>query len=389
MINPGVMTTNIKYLLPQFKDRYKNFSTAKGNLIYGYNYSKDPMKTQCLTTPDGQFLNLNDAPQPVRSGATVLMSNDAQIGWRTTTDNNFKVAKYGLVRTNKKLHQSNPYIVANSVNVDQKTPVTWENLMISPALSLKIVDLAKQKYNKHLTGLFTMFGVSDVNYNVTHAIPDNALITSGAWNANNSQDLTPNTIIGGRIMTRNGKRLVPVNDTQKIQKTVMSPEIINYMVTVMSNRKLAPRQMKDLREFIEESSTNNTMYVMDHENMDRKTNLTKNDPLANRRCLDVQGKCETMKSFNYSNVQPKYANASREMQGAESYKLSSQEQKIRKNNGNDIKIQKKEYFNNDQDYGTENALKRNRVSMGSKYVFNNIKHEDLENENMSDISGLL
>jgi Fe-S cluster assembly iron-binding protein IscA len=374
-INPGVMVTNIKNLIPQVKQRFKNFSTSLGNMVYGYSYAKDPLKRNCLTTMDGQYLNLNDAPQAVRSGATVLMSNNAQVGWRTTTDNTFKVAKYGMARTNKKLHQSNPYIVQNSVNVDHKMPEVWENLMISPALALKIVDLAKQKYNSHLTGMYTLFGVADVNYNKTYSIPKNAFITEGAWRANNTQNLDLNTIIGNKVMTRKGGRLVPVTDSNKTKKAVMSAAVIDHIAAVMSNRKLGPKESKDLRAFIEQSATDNTMWVTDHETQHRKTNLNKGDTLANRNGLDVHAKQESFQIFNYKNAKPMYADAPREMHGSEAYKTNSSEQNMRTTNLNPIQIQKKEYFNADQEYGQEYAKKRNAPAVRSKYTFNYNEHE--------------
>lgn len=96
-IRPEKMQYMIKHSYPEFKKRFKNYSTSKEALKPGMH----PVSTRVGSEVDKLYAksermdNLIPDGVEFRKGKTTEMSNNINIGWWRTTDHEFKVAQYG------------------------------------------------------------------------------------------------------------------------------------------------------------------------------------------------------------------------------------------------------------------------------------------------------
>jgi hypothetical protein len=80
-------------------DKMKYFDTAKDNWTNKRLGQTIPTIHRAVqTTVDGEIVNLSDATTFSKSNLTDLLTNQYRVGWRRTTDQDFRVAKYGQVR---------------------------------------------------------------------------------------------------------------------------------------------------------------------------------------------------------------------------------------------------------------------------------------------------
>lgn len=135
-------------------DRMKWFDTGKDNRTSrraGQSIPNEHRKVQ--VTVDGEVINLNDAVTANKSNLTDLLTNQYKVGWRRTTDQDFKVAKYGQVRPttgmgNQKWYKNLRYGEDSRVDLgvfqDQVVPKTLvktlENIIRARGVQQQLTD---------------------------------------------------------------------------------------------------------------------------------------------------------------------------------------------------------------------------------------------------------
>ena len=63
--------------------------------------------------------------------------------------------------------------------------------------------------------------------------------------------MAAHTLLNGETAQRDGRMLLPPLELSRIGKTIIDPEIIEFIATLMTNKGLIPRDANDLRDQIE------------------------------------------------------------------------------------------------------------------------------------------
>ena len=162
-VTAGEMNYKIRSGFEASKKRLKIFSTSRGNYPAARNFKSfnQSRKSQtvnpedCMVgdiceqemygikTPLYEHKSPND---PISDDATFHLSNTKPIGSRITTDHEFTVANYGLVR--HKQMSDNPYLNRNSAKKDSSEPTISKKLGVCNPTLTKTVNLIEKSIKK-------------------------------------------------------------------------------------------------------------------------------------------------------------------------------------------------------------------------------------------------
>lgn len=328
--HPVHIVRDIRNQFYNVKQRLQIFDTSKDSRTTpSAKYSGPLHSLKNDTIQDDRRPELRDSANYTRSRATEILSNSTQLGWRRIADHKFKVSKYGQVRGIMPLNQQNWSKNRGNVKLDHDVLLSWKDSTVNKSLSLKMIDLAQQKADAHLTGLHTKFEEGKDQSNRKAVLTSNDLAGMEVRESLTTQTDAPNILIKNEQSNRDGRRYIQQLDSKKMDKVVIDPEIINFMA--LSNKKLSHRDRDDLRKDIIKSNAN---YGVLMEQNNRKYNKDVNILENAWNSEDIRFKEESKKVFNYSTIKPEnipkivninfedYAQKSKQLQNKKSWKTN-------------------------------------------------------------------
>ncbi len=151
-INPTQMVKNVRQaVFTGGRDRLKIFSTSRDNMVTGYNMA--PVSTSSRlphVTTDGTIVNLNVADAPYRSNRTTVLSN-MHLGWGSTPDQEFTIAKYGDMRSAMPIGMVNVGANRRNAEMDADEQVEFQGQRTSRALALTMANYLASKATNMMT----------------------------------------------------------------------------------------------------------------------------------------------------------------------------------------------------------------------------------------------
>jgi hypothetical protein len=154
-VNPTTMVKNIRQLNHSLgRERLKIFSTSKDNMVTGYNPGHVSNSSRIPhISMDGTIVELSAADALGRTNYTTILSNVSELGWQSTPDQEFKVAKYGAMRGAMPLAQiSVEHNRRSGGEVDDSAlPVEFKGQIVSSALALTMDNYIRNKGTKMFT----------------------------------------------------------------------------------------------------------------------------------------------------------------------------------------------------------------------------------------------
>jgi hypothetical protein len=256
--NPYQAQMQIRNAQTQVKDRLRIFDTAFDNFHNGGIGVRSGVSVIEQYDAD-QVIKDVAMDRSNRAHKTTSLSNDTSIGWRRTTDHRFKVAKYG--KTNKARLMSGDSWYKNRANVhlDHDMLVSWQETNVTKATALLMIDLAKQKRNAHRTGMHTKFAHSEDaqngrKYKLTPA--DMAGMAKRETFETRTSDAHTELDGESAPATR-----VMKHDENNIEKTIINPIVFETMARI--NQKSRKRDVKDLRDVIQQTAANSNLYMVE------------------------------------------------------------------------------------------------------------------------------
>lgn len=288
-INPEQMVSNIKSGMYMFKDRYKNFATARGGWHNGgTGFGRDGVRLNSDVgkySMDGTILDLTEAKQGNRHDAVAKLSADTTIAPRhSTPDHRFKIAKYGTVRVKQSIKQNDWTNNRQSVFQDHNTSVAINGIMANKQLANLIIDLDGIRKTKQVIAQGADYGDSRNNQIRSRKIhPDDIykifMITG-------SQPNTANQQFEGMRIHRYG----PVrkhNNREAMENVQINHHILESMQ--LATKASRERDVKDLREQIAESAANNEFYIeVNNRQLGKKGKGNRRDAEDNRHIEDTK-----------------------------------------------------------------------------------------------------
>ncbi len=373
--NPTQVVKAIKGQFYNVKERMKIFDESMdGRHNGGVSNTKLTSTGVCLQETDARAPIMQDAMCYNQARYLNDLSNNTSIGWRRTTDHIFQIAKYGQIRGNALLSTQNWAKNRSNARVEHDVMLSWKDQTITKALSMKMIDMARKKYNDIETGKTVLLSEgkeSQIDRNKKLSARD----LSGLQSRPTDEARAPDAHDLLKSERQPNKNMAPTLDSQKQEKIIIDPYIIEFMGAV--NRKMAPREMDDLREQIEQSGEYHGVLVEQNNKIFNPNVDMNNELLWQSEANYIKG--TSMNVANYSKIAANtYINGGDQYNaGFERFHRNSKESNQRRGNllNGMYTMDVLEY---DNEYGDEiNAVKQ-IGKMGNKYMRQFMDKGDME-----------
>jgi hypothetical protein len=231
--------------------RMKWFDTAKDNRTHkraGYSNLNEHRKLQ--VTVDGEVINLSDAVYSNKSNLTSLLTDMYKIGWRQTTDDEFKVAKYGRINPMSNIKDQAWYKNIRKGTVSERLPGVFQDQTVSKSLKIVMEGILRERKNRHDTlGDFpwqSEYGLKNFKQNLSAAN-----YRGGSKIGYQSVEDRATEIVrllqNSYVRRKNAMIALPARPDSKIGMSWIDPQLVSFMEN--SNRTIGPSevtmQMKD------------------------------------------------------------------------------------------------------------------------------------------------
>jgi len=241
-INPYQMQMNVRGSQRWATDRMKWFSTAKDN--WNAKRAGHGVRTEhrvAQVTLDGEVINLSDAMTANKSNFTDLLTNQYKIGWRRTTDQDFKVAKYGQVRPSANISNQMWYKNIREGIDDRKDAAKFQDQTVPKTLVLMMQNIINTRMNKQNEGEIpwrSSFGLKNYKANLEAANYRGGRI--GYQSVEDRANEIVRLLQDSYINRKNAMIALPDKPNSKIGMSWIDPALIHFME--QSNRKIGPTE---------------------------------------------------------------------------------------------------------------------------------------------------
>lgn len=366
------------------KDRLKIFDESMDSRGIAGSQFKITTTEECLQKQDYRNPDMQDEVCYNRTNKVNDLSK-TDIGYRTTTDNRFKIAQYGQIRRPKNMKDSDWTKNRSNAIIDNDTPISFADQNLPKSVALKMIDLSKKRYSDMLNGKNIAFEESK-----NQKIRNQKKITPSDLNAmerndtHTTQATAAHAIINGdRSQHITGAMLKPQLDSNRMKKVDVSPIIAKYMAS--TNRKMTTEKQDDLRDQIIQSATFNGI-LNSQSNKTANQQDVKNELLWESIANFEKGR--SMKVANYGRTA-----ASTMVRGPKNHDIDWEEYKKEQKMSGQRRgnIQNPDMYNMDvimydNDAGMEAVGTKLIGSMGSKYTRTYLDKGDTEYETLSEVA---
>jgi hypothetical protein len=389
-LNPTSVIRNIKKGFYLTKDRLKIFDESMNNFS-NKGVSNDIRATPdiCLVRTDEKVPEMQDEICNTRSANYLTnLSNETKIGWDTTTDNRFQIAKYGQLRRGNNPLDLN--VVKNKENAMIAHDIynSWQGKNSIKKLTTKMIDISNKKKNDMQSAKNVLLSGSKKNKTrKVQKISPQDLIKMRAG-SKISHDPTSNQMLNGtQSQHATGAMLAPRLDSNRTTNAIIDPFIINFMSSY--NKKFTKEQTNDLRNDIKKSGA---FYGLLHDRSNKKQNVAeiKNEMLWNSVANYVKG--SSMNITNYTRTKGNSILMNPKNKKAMDYEVYNEEQKIfGQRRGN--QQNPNQYIMDSTDYDQRSEYLEHTGTklvggMGNKYMRNHMDYSntrDLNDDGLGEV----
>jgi hypothetical protein len=297
-IHPSQMVMNIKGQFYNVKNRMNIFSTSQlGRHNGGTANLKRTSTAACVQQSDEKMPSLTEEKCQNRN-RTSEISREMPIGWRRTTDHQFKVAKYGQNRKNLDIEKQNLYKNRSGSKIEHDIYLSYEDINIPRNLVMKISDLLYQKKQNIENGKFLNFATAWSQNNRSYKLSWEDLKHTGILDS----ATTPANveIASNKHLPMTNKGLHLQQDTKKIKKSIVDPEVIEFMT--MINKYLSPGEKQKIRQNIVESANREKFDIIQANKGDGSVRLNDKQVQNKWNSRSEFEKGESARLMNYSRV---------------------------------------------------------------------------------------
>jgi hypothetical protein len=377
-ISEPAMIKLIRKPFYEVKDRYKNFEESMDGFHNGgVNQFKRTNRAECSQVADERAPEMRDEMCYTRAGKINDLSNNTSIGWRRTTDHVFKVAKYGMQRKSMPGNKQNFLKNRSNAYIEHDVHVQWKDQNALKSISMKMIDLAKQKKRDMNTAEGVIWDKSmQSQASRKKRITPLDLIAKQSY-TDESQETNPNMLLNnerGQHLT--GNMITSKLDSNKFKKVVVDPFIIQHMVCSTRNR--TKKRLSDLRNEVAESAAYYGLLT------ERNNRITGKEKRRNKLLWDSIANYEkgmSMRAANYRHLINHNTNNSarnKNTYDGEEYKRNQKIFGQRRGNISNPSLYVTESTEYDQDAGMELAGAKMVGGLGSKYMRGHMDRGDID-----------
>lgn len=372
-VNPWIMQMNIRNAQGITKDYQKNFSTSRDNFHNGGMAPGYAISTKEKLVEGQEIKDPVQDPNRNKIDATTVLSNKTMIGWRRTTDHVFKVAKYGRKNIGKSFTDTDWYKNRANSSIDHDILVSWQDNNMSKTTALKMMDLAKQKFDAHYTGLHGInWGKIRESQSTKHKLTPADMSGMAKRPTKETQGPTAHDTLKGDMAPTSGEKLL-LHDAPTISKTNINTTIFEKMG--QATKKTVKHKKDDLRNAIEKTAKQEGLFMEENNKKKKKKSF---DPSILWDSITVFRKGDEKAVANYKTIKKtKGHNLDRIVK----HQFERDSYARGQNNGLQRKnvVHKSKEARHDNDFGQEGVHTRHIGGMQSKYMNTYMDREDSSN----------
>lgn len=282
------------------KGAFKIFDTSMDYIPFG-----NPVGKPLLGASQKKKMLMDQLPGFMSEEASsnrnyqVDMSNTLPVGWQTTPDSIFKVAKYDSPRRMADM-RADSYMNRAAGKLDTDFLVSFEGKNIPRSLALTIMDIMRQRklLEKFARSSGTQYGDSSEGINRKIKKLNDNMSELMRRHSEQTATASANQLIKGESKNQSANRQHR-NDPKRIDKSVVSLQLFDLIQKATNNRRLGKQDASDLRDHIVETATSNDTY---HEDNNRTTHHTDPNNQMLWESLAEHKRNDQMTVFNYNGV---------------------------------------------------------------------------------------
>lgn len=242
-INPYQMQMNVRNSQRWASDRMKWFDTAKDNWTpHRVGHTLPYVHRVTQVTVDGEVINLSDAVTANKSNLTDLLTNQYKIGWRRTTDQDFKVAKYGQVRPSAKISKQKWYKNIRKGIDDRKDAAVFQDQIVPKTLVVMMQNIINSRNEKQKdTGGIpwkSSYGLKNYKTNLEAANYRGGKV--GYQSVEDRADEIVRLLQNAYVHRKNAMISMPDKPNSKIGMSWIDPALVHFME--LSHRKIGKQE---------------------------------------------------------------------------------------------------------------------------------------------------
>ncbi len=361
------------------KDRMKIFETARVGWHNGSSVQIPLIKKSSVLDTVGDTEFAQEGPTlRTRIGHTTAGSNDIPIGWRSTSDQRFKVAKYGIMKSHNVDADKDWYQNRRGAYFDHDIFISIEDKPVQFATAIAIIDTTAERRRTLAKERNTIdFAKSMERMNQKKQMIQEMMVGENSRKSDITQSKSAHAELGGE--QGNLQQRAPTLD-QKMGKTIINQKIFKTLVGV--NKKMTKRERKDLRENIIDSSSKHELFL---EQAPGTSNTKFGDVINDKRKSNtVHIKGEEKKTFNFSHAARPSNKSNMPRHAFESYGNSSKQRNQRRGGRLDRENMNVKSTRLDGEFGRDTTANRHAGKIGSKYMRNHMTTDERNPDDMND-----
>lgn len=295
--------TNKDILFEQSKQRFKIFDTSRDYMItptiIGKPLHGASQLNKMITDQVPDFMAEEAA---TNQNWQVDMSNKLHVGWQTTPDIVYKVAKYDTPR--KMADQSvDAYNNRIGGRMDTDFLISFEGKNIPRSVVLTMMDIMRQRkrlmYNAQYAE--TQYGISNQDYNRKLNQLNQQLKELMRRYSQESACPSSNQLLKSERKNTDGRQYMHKIDPYKIYKSEAGIQLTDLIMKATRNRKLGRSDTDDLRGQIEKTANDFTRMAIDTNKKNKNIDPSNQMKMLRMSHADYK-KPDPKVVFNYAGV---------------------------------------------------------------------------------------
>jgi hypothetical protein len=383
-IHPTQMVRQMAQSRHQVKDRLKIFETSQVGWANGSSLQV-PLIKESNVTKTVHDDERASAANPTIAGRRgyVSKANEIPMGWNSSVDHRFKIAKYGMIRHHQPMGKQDWYQNRKGANTTHDVFVSLQGKNTPTVTAMAIINMANEHKKKlSFESDSAAFAASQARINASKK----QLVENMTGMAYRPTEETRATAAHTQLnmVGANAKMLEPTV-MMKYGKSVINQAIAKLLT--QTNGKMRSRERDDLRQEIEESSIH---HKLDAENQNRTANGADlhGDVVAKMhesKAEFIRG--EDRETFQYSSLAP-VQESKMPLINYEDYKEDS----IVRNQRQLVSKHEKMTANSteiDNEFGRDDVFTQSKGKLGSKNQRRHMVYEPADSEIMNDLKSSL
>lgn len=240
----------------RIKEQLQIFATSMVGWHAGSKLKVDLIKKSNAekTVYDAEFPSNEGMTLRTRVGH-IEAANSIPMGWRSSVDHRFQIAKYGPVRSGVTIADSDWHKNRTQSSTAHEIMHSWETQSIPHSLAIAIADLTEKRRQELSREMDTIaFAKSMEQMNKQQNLIAQDMINT-KWNADSTQAPAPHVSLD---MLANNNQVKQPEVRQMYGKTVINPHIFEIITNKNRSRQMTS---EDIRSAVEQSAEKFELFI--------------------------------------------------------------------------------------------------------------------------------